>query len=169
MAKTICIVNQKGGVGKTTTSVNLSAALAKLGRKVLIVDLDPQGNATSGLGLKKHDHQDSNVYHLLIGEAGINEVIYKTQFENLSIIPANSDLCGAEIELVEETEREYRLKKAFAQVNSQFDYILIDCPPSLTLLTLNALTAADSFLVPLQCEYYALEGLSQPSQYCRVG
>jgi chromosome partitioning protein len=161
MAKIICVVNQKGGVGKTTTSVNISAALANLGKRVLIVDLDPQGNASSGLGLKRHDYQDANVYHLLIAESSINEVIYQTAFDNLSIIPANADLVGAEIELVNEHQREYRLKEAFAHVDSQFDYIFIDCPPSLSLLTLNALTAANSFLVPLQCEYYALEGLSQ--------
>ena len=161
MAKTICIVNQKGGVGKTTTSVNLAAALAQMGRKVLLVDLDPQGNASSGLGLKKHEYQEANVYHLLIADRSIDETIYKTNFENLNIIPANADLVGAEIELVNETQREYRLKSAFEQVDSQYDYILIDCPPSLGLLTLNALTSANSFLVPLQCEYYALEGLSQ--------
>ena len=161
MAKAICIVNQKGGVGKTTSSVNLSAALAKLGKRVLIVDLDPQGNASSGLGLKRHEYQDSNVYHLLIGEATIQEVIHETNFDNLSIIPANADLVGAEIELVNEHRREYRLKEAFDKVHNNFDYIFIDCPPSLGLLTLNALTSAQSFLVPLQCEYYALEGLSQ--------
>lgn len=161
MAKTICIVNQKGGVGKTTSSVNISAALATLGKRVLIVDLDPQGNASSGLGLKRHEYQEANVYHLLISEKTIKETIYETQFKNLSIIPANADLVGAEIELVNEQRREFRLKEAFAAVDSQFDYIFIDCPPSLGLLTLNALTCADSFLVPLQCEYYALEGLSQ--------
>lgn len=161
MAKTICIVNQKGGVGKTTSSVNISAALASLGKRVLIVDLDPQGNASSGLGLKRHEYQESNVYHLLIGEASIQEVIHASQFDNLSIVPANADLVGAEIELVNEHRREYRLKEAFEKIDSDFDYILIDCPPSLGLLTLNALTAAQSFLVPLQCEYYALEGLSQ--------
>ncbi|MCB0377620.1 MAG: ParA family protein [Bdellovibrionales bacterium] len=161
MAKVVCIVNQKGGVGKTTTSVNLSAALANLGRRVLIVDLDPQGNASSGLGLKRHEYQDANVYHLLIGEVEITKTIYSTSFENLHIIPANADLVGAEIELVNEHEREYRLKKAFAEISAEYDYIFIDCPPSLGLLTLNALTSADSFLVPLQCEYYALEGLSQ--------
>lgn len=161
MAKTICIVNQKGGVGKTTSSVNISAALSRLGKRVLVVDLDPQGNASSGLGLKRHDYQDANVYHLLINEASIEEVLYESAFKNLSIIPANADLVGAEIELVNEQEREYRLKEAFSLIGNQFDYILIDCPPSLGLLTLNALTSADSFLVPLQCEYYALEGLSQ--------
>ena len=161
MAKTICIVNQKGGVGKTTSSVNISAALASLGKRVLIVDLDPQGNASSGLGLKRHEYQDSNVYHLLIGESDVKEVIFSSQFENLSIIPANSDLVGAEIELVNEHNREYRLKEAFDKISDDYDFIFIDCPPSLGLLTLNALTGADSFLVPLQCEYYALEGLSQ--------
>lgn len=161
MAKTICIVNQKGGVGKTTSSVNISSALASMGQRILLVDLDPQGNASSGLGLKRHEFQDGNVYHLLISELSIGEVTYPTAFKNLSIIPANSDLVGAEIELVNEHKREYRLKEAFAQVKDDYDFILIDCPPSLGLLTLNALTAAQSFLVPLQCEYYALEGLSQ--------
>lgn len=161
MAKIICIVNQKGGVGKTTSSVNISAALAHLGKRVLVVDLDPQGNTSSGLGLKRHDFQDSNVYHLLISEAEIHDVIYPTAFKNLSIIPANADLVGAEIELVNETRREYRLKEAFEKIAYNYDYIFIDCPPSLGLLTLNALTSAHSFLVPLQCEYYALEGLSQ--------
>ncbi len=161
MAKTICIVNQKGGVGKTTSSVNISAALASLGKRVLIVDLDPQGNASSGLGLKRHEFQDANVYHLLISEAQVDEVIYKTAFENLFVIPANADLVGAEIELVNEHRREYRLKEAFQHIDDRFDFIFIDCPPSLGLLTLNALTSAQSFLVPLQCEYYALEGLSQ--------
>lgn len=161
MAKTICIVNQKGGVGKTTSSVNISAALASMGKRVLIVDLDPQGNASSGLGLKRHEYQDANVYHLLISEAQVDEVIYQTAFDNLSVIPANADLVGAEIELVNEHQREYRLKEAFSQISDRFDFIFVDCPPSLGLLTLNALTSAQSFLVPLQCEYYALEGLSQ--------
>lgn len=161
MAKTICIVNQKGGVGKTTTSVNLSAALANLGRRILIVDLDPQGNASSGLGLKRHEYQDANVYHLLIGESDVKGVIYPSPFKNLHVIPANADLVGAEIELVNEHQREYRLKEAFSKIQDDYDFIFIDCPPSLGLLTLNALTSAQSFLVPLQCEYYALEGLSQ--------
>ena len=161
MAKTICIANQKGGVGKTTTSVNLSAALASIGKRVLIVDMDPQGNASSGLGVKRYEHQDSNIYHVLIGERTLPEVIQTTRFENLQVATANPDLVGAEIELVEMPNREYRLKTAIASVTELYDYILIDCPPSLGLLTLNALTAADSFLVPLQCEYYALEGLSQ--------
>lgn len=159
--RTICIVNQKGGVGKTTTSVNLASALSKLGRKVLLIDLDPQGNASSGLGIKRHEYQDRNIYHLLIGEVDAISSLYKTKVDNLYVIPANSDLVGAEIELVDEAEREYRLKKALATMKDKFDYVLIDCPPSLNLLTINALTSADTFLVPLQCEYYALEGLSQ--------
>lgn len=159
--KTICIVNQKGGVGKTTTSVNLASALATLGRKVLLVDLDPQGNASSGLGIKRHEYQDKNIYHVLIGEAKLSESIYKTKNENLYLLPANADLVGAEIELVDEPNREYKMKTALAEGMGMFDYVLIDCPPSLSLLTVNALCAANSFLVPLQCEYYALEGLSQ--------
>lgn len=161
MAKVICIANQKGGVGKTTTSVNLTSALANLGRKVLLIDMDPQGNASSGLGIKRYESQDANVYHVLIGEKSISEVIQNTNSQNLKIITANPDLVGAEIELVDIPQREYRLKNAIALVGAEFDYVIIDCPPSLGLLTLNALTAADSFLVPLQCEYYALEGLSQ--------
>jgi chromosome partitioning protein len=161
MARTICIANQKGGVGKTTTSVNISAALATLNKKVLLVDMDPQGNASSGLGLKRYDHQDSNVYHVLIGEKTLAEATQKSAITNLSVASANPDLVGAEIELVDLPHREYRLKTAIASVAHKYDYVIIDCPPSLGLLTLNALTAADSFLVPLQCEYYALEGLSQ--------
>ncbi len=161
MAKTICIANQKGGVGKTTTSVNLSSALATLGKRVLLIDMDPQGNASSGLGIKRYESQDSNSYHVLIGEKTLTEAIQNTSNPNLKISTANPDLVGAEIELVDMPQREYRLKQAIATVADQFDYVLIDCPPSLGLLTLNALNAADSFLVPLQCEYYALEGLSQ--------
>lgn len=161
MAKTICIANQKGGVGKTTTSVNLSSALAAIGRRILLIDMDPQGNASSGLGIKRYESQDSNIYHVLIGEKSLTEVIQKTNRPNLVIATANPDLVGAEIELVDMPQREYRLKNAIAQVANEYDYVIIDCPPSLGLLTLNALTSADSFLVPLQCEYYALEGLSQ--------
>lgn len=161
MAKTICIANQKGGVGKTTTSVNLSSALAEQGKKVLLVDMDPQGNASSGLGLKRHENQDSNIYHVLIGEKTLAEAVQKTKQPNLQVACANPDLVGAEIELVDMPHREYRLKSAIGTVSHLYDYVIIDCPPSLGLLTLNALTAADSFLVPLQCEYYALEGLSQ--------
>lgn len=159
--RTICIVNQKGGVGKTTTSVNLAAALANLNRKVLLIDLDPQGNASSGLGVKRHEYQEKNIYHVLIGEVPAKEAIHMTKKENLFILPANSDLVGAEIELVDEANREFKLKSALEPLRDTFDYVLIDCPPSLSLLTVNALTSADSFLVPLQCEYYALEGLSQ--------
>lgn len=161
MAKTICIANQKGGVGKTTTSVNLSSALASLGKRVLLIDMDPQGNASSGLGIKRYESQDNNIYHVLIGEKDIQETIQKTKDANLQVITANPDLVGAEIELVDMPQREYRLKSAIASVDHLYDYVLIDCPPSLGLLTVNALTAANSFLVPLQCEYYALEGLSQ--------
>jgi chromosome partitioning protein len=161
MAKVICIANQKGGVGKTTTSVNLSAALAQLGKRVLLIDMDPQGNASSGLGIKRHDHQDANIYHVLIGEKSLAEVLIKSNLPGLSVATANPDLVGAEIELVDVSEREFKLKNALKPFDKEFDYVLIDCPPSLGLLTLNALTSADSFLVPLQCEYYALEGLSQ--------
>jgi chromosome partitioning protein len=161
MAKVICIANQKGGVGKTTTSVNLSSALANLDRKVLVLDLDPQGNASSGFGLKRSECQDVNIYHVLIGEKNIDEAIYKTKLKNLFVAPATPDLVGAEIELVDAPQREFRLKKIISQVSTKYDYIILDCPPSLGLLTVNALAAADSFLVPLQCEYYALEGLSQ--------
>lgn len=161
MAKTICIANQKGGVGKTTTSVNLSSALANIGRKVLIVDLDPQGNASSGLGLKRNDTQETNVYHVLIGEKKVTEAIYSVKNPNLFVVPATPDLVGAEIELVDAPQREFRLKQILATISANYDYIILDCPPSLGLLTVNALSASDSFLVPLQCEYYALEGLSQ--------
>lgn len=161
MAKTICIANQKGGVGKTTTSVNLSAALASIGKKILLIDMDPQGNASSGLGLKRYENQDANTYHVLIGEKTLTEASQPTKINGLFVATANPDLVGAEIELVDMPHREYRLKSAIAAISNQYDYVLIDCPPSLGLLTLNALTAADSFLVPLQCEYYALEGLSQ--------
>jgi chromosome partitioning protein len=161
MAKVICISNQKGGVGKTTTSINLSSALSRLGKKLLLIDLDPQGNASSGLGLKKHEIQDQNIYHVLIGEATLSEAIQATRENNLFVAPATPDLVGAEIELYDAPQREYKLKAAINTVASQFDYVIVDCPPSLGLLTLNGLTAASSFLVPLQCEYYALEGLSQ--------
>ncbi len=161
MLKTICIANQKGGVGKTTTSVNLAAALSELGRRTLVIDMDPQGNASSGIGIKRYESQDNNVYHVLIGEKMISQTIQNTQHDNLKIVCATPDLVGAEIELVDMPNREYRLKEAIASVADDFDYVIIDCPPSLGLLTVNALCSADSFLVPLQCEYYALEGLSQ--------
>lgn len=161
MIKTICIANQKGGVGKTTTTVNLAAALAIAGNKVLVIDMDPQGNASSGLGIKKHETQDNSIYHVLIGEKSLQEVVFQTITDNLWVATANPDLVGAEIELVDMPQREFRLKNAISGVTGLYDYVLIDCPPSLGLLTLNSLAAANSFLVPLQCEYYALEGLSQ--------
>ena len=161
MARTICIANQKGGVGKTTTTVNLSAALSHLNRRVLIIDMDPQGNASSGIGIKRHACQDASIYHSLVDTKTLEEVIHKTSADNLHIAPATPDLVGAEIELVDIAQREYRLRAAIETVADKYDYVLIDCPPSLGLLTVNALCAADSFLVPLQCEYYALEGLSQ--------
>lgn len=161
MIKTICIANQKGGVGKTTTTVNLSAALAQQGYKILVVDMDPQGNASSGLGIKKHETQEANIYHALIGEKTIQEIVIKCPSQNLWVASANPDLVGAEIELVDMPQREYRLKNSLSAVHALYDYIIIDCPPSLGLLTLNSLASAGSFLVPLQCEYYALEGLSQ--------
>lgn len=161
MARVICIANQKGGVGKTTTSVNLAAALAEVGRNVLIIDMDPQGNASSGLGVQRYDYEGGNSYHVLIGEKSIKEATQATAKSNLKVVAANPDLVGAEIELVEMPNREYRLKSELEKVQDEYDYILIDCPPSLGLLTVNALTSANTFLVPLQCEYYALEGLSQ--------
>lgn len=161
MARVICVANQKGGVGKTTTSVNLAASLASRGRRVLLVDLDPQGNASSGLGLKKYEYQDANIYHVLIGEKTLPEVIRPTSLPTLSVAPANPDLVGAEIELVDTPRREFRLKDALAEIKDQYDFVFIDCAPSLGLLTLNGLAGANTFIVPLQCEYYALEGLSQ--------
>ncbi len=161
MARVICIANQKGGVGKTTSSVNIAAGLGQIGRKVLIIDMDPQGNASSGLGVKRYETQEKSIYHALIGEQQLKDIIQQVSEQGLSIATANPDLVGAEIELVDMPRREYRLKEAIASVADAFDYVLIDCPPSLGLLTVNSLTAADSFLVPLQCEYYALEGLSQ--------
>ena len=161
MAKVICIANQKGGVGKTTSSINIAACLAEMGRKVLLIDMDPQGNASSGLGIKRHEQSDRNIYYVLIGEQTIKETSFPTQHRNLQIIPANPDLVGAEIELIDVPEREFRLKEALEEVQKSYHYIIIDCPPSLGLLTINAMASADSFIVPLQCEYFALEGLSQ--------
>lgn len=160
MGKIIAITNQKGGVGKTTTTVNLGASLAELGNRVLLVDIDPQGNATSGVGVDK-GLLDHCIYSLLIGEAETEDVIVETEFKNLSIIPATIQLAGAEIELVSAISREEKLKVALEKVKKDYDFILIDCPPSLGILTLNALTASTSVLIPVQAEYYALEGLSQ--------
>ncbi|KMK77902.1 ParA family protein [Alkalihalobacillus pseudalcaliphilus] len=160
MAKIIAVANQKGGVGKTTTSVNLSACLAYIGKRVLLVDIDPQGNATSGTGVEKGDVEEC-VYDVLVEDVEAKQVIKKTTVENLDIIPSTIQLSGAEIELVPTISREVRLKRALSTVSKDYDYIFIDCPPSLGLLTINALTAADSVLIPVQCEYYALEGLSQ--------
>lgn len=160
MVKKLAIVNQKGGVGKSTTAINLGAALAEEGRKVLIVDIDPQGNASSGLGVDKTEVEYS-IYDLLLEGVDFSEVIISVADSNLDIIPANIDLAGAEIELVSQISRESRLDKALQGDIDSYDFILIDCPPSLGLLTLNALTAADGVIVPIQCEYYALEGLGQ--------
>lgn len=160
MAKTVSILNQKGGVGKTTTAVNLSAAIGATGKKLLLVDIDPQGNSTSGYGINKREIKKSS-YELLTGEITAEEAIIKTEFEGIDLIPANMNLAGAELEIIDMKNRESILKKALASVWENYDYIFLDCPPSLGLITLNALTASDTFLVPIQCEYYALEGLSQ--------
>lgn len=160
MGKILSIVNQKGGVGKTTSCINLIAALGKMGKKCLLVDIDAQGNSTSGLGINKREVETST-YDLLISDVRCRTAIVKTQFEHVDVIPSSIDLAAAEIELVEIPERTMRLRKALATVKQDYDFIFIDCPPSLGLITLNALSASDSVLVPIQCEYYALEGLSQ--------
>lgn len=160
MGKIIAIANQKGGVGKTTSTINLGASLATLGKRVLLIDIDPQGNTTSGIGINKADVHNC-IYDVLINEIHPNDAVLLTNLEGLSIIPATIQLAGAEIELVPTISREIRLKKALQIIKDKFDYLLIDCPPSLGLLTINSLTASDSVLIPIQCEYYALEGLSQ--------
>ena len=156
----IAIANQKGGVGKTTTAINLAACLAEAGQKILIIDIDPQGNTTSGFGLPKTDIEKT-VYEVLLGECNIKDAIVENIIDNLDILPSNVNLAGAEIDLIDVDNREYILKESILEVRDRYDYIILDCPPSLSMLTVNAMTAADTVLVPIQCEYYALEGLTQ--------
>lgn len=159
MGKIIAVANQKGGVGKTTTAITLSTILAKKGKKVILIDADPQGNATSGLGVQKE--LEKSVYELLVEDVTIQEVLQESSIKNLKVCPSNINLAGAEVELVSMMSREQRLKEKLEEIKKEYDYIIIDCPPSLGLITLNAFTAADSVLIPIQCEYYALEGLGQ--------
>ena len=160
MGRIIAIANQKGGVGKTTTAINLSACLAEKGKKVLTIDVDPQGNTSSGLGVNKNEVENT-IYELIIGECTLEECLQKDVLENLSVLPANVNLAGAEIELIGIEEKEFILKNYIHEIRDEYDFIIIDCPPSLNTLTVNAMTTADTILVPIQCEYYALEGLSQ--------
>ena len=160
MNRIIAVSNQKGGVGKTTTAINLSACLAEKGQRVLVIDIDPQGNTTSGFGIDKYNTENT-VYELMVGECLLEECMIENIYEKLSIIPSNVNLAGAEIELIDIDEKEYILKKEIDKVKDKFDYVIIDCPPSLNILTVNAMTTANTILVPIQCEYYALEGLSQ--------
>ena len=158
MGRAIAIANQKGGVGKSTTAINLSSCLGAMGQKVLTIDLDPQGNTTSGLGVEK-DAAENTVYELLLGECEVEECLQKLEFEGVSLIPSNVNLAGAEIELIGIEDKEYILQKKISKIRDQFDFIIIDCPPSLNMLTINAMTTANTVLVPIQCEYYALEGV----------
>lgn len=160
MSRVIAIANQKGGVGKTTTTINLSACLAEQGKKVLTIDMDPQGNTTSGLGIDKNN-LEKTVYELILGECTVEECRIQNVLENLDVLPANVELSGAEIELIGIDKKEFTLRNALESIRDSYDFVLIDCPPSLSMLTINAMTTADSVLVPIQCEYYALEGLSQ--------
>ena len=160
MGRTIAIANQKGGVGKSTTAINLSSCLGEMGQKVLTIDMDPQGNTTSGMGVEKNEVENT-IYELLLGESKLEDCIIPLKFDNLSLVPSNVNLAGAEIELIGVEDKEFILKNAIDQVRDQYDFIIIDCPPSLNMLTINAMTTADTVLVPIQCEYYALEGLSQ--------
>lgn len=160
MGRAIVVANQKGGVGKTTTAINLAACLAEAGQKVLAIDMDPQGNMTSGLGVDK-DAIENTVYELLLGETEVEDCVQKKVIENLSVIGSNINLSAAEIELIGQDEKEYILQKAIAPIRDQYDFIIIDCPPSLSMLTINSMCLADTVLVPIQCEYYALEGLTQ--------
>lgn len=160
MGRIIAVANQKGGVGKSTTTINLSACLAEMGKKVLTVDIDPQGNTTSGFGVDKNS-VESTLYEMLLGECEVKDCIIKDVIENVSLIPANVNLSGAEIELIGIDDKEYILKDCIDKVRRRYDYIIMDCPPSMSILTINAMTAANSVLVPIQCEYYALEGLTQ--------
>lgn len=161
MSKVFAIANQKGGVGKTTTNINLAASLANLGKRVLTIDIDPQGNTTSGLGITKSENDAASIYEVLIDRKDIRNAIVKTQVNNLDIVTSNLQLAGAEVELVMMDSREYILKNAIGKIRDTYDYIFIDCPPSLGLITINALTAADGVIVPIQCEFFALEGLTQ--------
>lgn len=160
MGRIIAIANQKGGVGKTTTTINLSSCLAEAGKKILTIDMDPQGNTTSGLGVDKNECENT-VYELILDECTINDALIHTEIENLDLIASNVNLAGAEIELININDKEYVLKNEIDYIKEDYDFILIDCPPSLNMLTVNAMTTADTILVPIQCEYYALEGLSQ--------